>query len=378
MRNFAKIIIIPDSFKGGMSSSTVCEIAERAIKEQFHEVQVEKIPVADGGEGTVDAMLTAIGGKKIHAKVHGPFGDEINSFYGMLPNGSAIIEMAAAAGLPLAAGRLNPLRASTYGVGELMKHAIQHGCRHIILGMGGSATNDAGCGAAAALGVQFFNENGKTFIPVGETLSQIYHIDKSGCRLPVGVTAMCDIDNPLYGPNGAAFVFSPQKGANAQQVALLDAQLRAFAQVTLQEMGTDIAQIAGGGAAGGFGAGAVCFFSAVLKKGIEIVLDTVDFDTRLQSASLVITGEGRIDTQSLRGKVVIGVASRAKVYGVPVIAVVGDVGDDISEAYDMGINAVFSINRVAVPFDRAVLRSKQDLYSTLSDVMRFARVLIDK
>lgn len=369
-----KVIIVPDSFKGGMSSEKICAIAAEAVLQQFPNAQTVQIPVADGGEGTVDAMLLANGGKRVDCIVQNPFGESINSFYGILPDGTAVIEMAAAAGLPLASGRLNPFTASTYGVGQLMLDAEKNGCKSIILGMGGSCTNDGGCGMAAALGFKFYDNEGKEFVPAGGTLKNIHKIDMAGFCLNAKVVAMCDIDNPLYGENGAAHVFSPQKGADAKGVEALDEGLRHFADKVKECLLIDVSNIAGAGAAGGLGAGAVCFLGAELKMGIEAVLDIADFDKKLQGASFVITGEGRIDTQSLRGKVVIGVAKRAKAQNVPVIAVVGDVGDNVEGAYDLGVNAIFAINRVAVEFEKAVLRSERDLKATLSDIMRFAKI----
>lgn len=369
-----KVIIVPDSFKGGMSSEKICQIAKEVISEHFPKAEIVQIPVADGGEGTVDAMLLANKGKRINCIVQNPFGESINSFYGILHDGTAVIEMAAAAGLPLASGKLNPLTASTYGVGQLMLDAVSKGCKSIVLGMGGSCTNDGGCGMAAALGVKFYDIAGTEFVPTGGTLKSIHKIDKSSYYLDAKVVAMCDIDNPLYGECGAAYVFSPQKGADAQAVKALDEGLRHFAAKVKENLQQDVSNIDGGGAAGGLGAGAVCFLGAELKMGIEAVLDIAGFNQKLEGASLVITGEGRIDTQSLRGKVVIGVAKRAKGQNVPVIAVVGDVGDNVDAAYELGLNAIFSINRVAVEFEKAVKRSEKDLRATLNDIMRFAKI----
>ena len=374
MKNIQNILVIPDSFKGGMSSQRICDLCERAVHAEWPHAEVVKLPVADGGEGSVDALLAAAGGEKIFCAAANPFNEETQSFYGLLPDGTAIVEMAAAAGLPQAGARKNPMITTTFGVGQLMAHAIKNGCKQLILAMGGSATNDAGCGAAAALGVRFYNAEGESFVPVGGTLSQIARIDTTGCQLHVPIIAMCDIDNPLYGAAGAAFVYAPQKGADAAMVQCLDEGLRHFAQVAKRDCGVDVSLLPGAGAAGGLGAGAVAFWGARLQMGIETVLDAVHFDAQLAKADLVITGEGRIDTQSLRGKVVLGVAKRAKAQNVPVIALVGDVGDGIDSAYEQGVSAVFSINRVALPFDQAVLRSEADLYATVRDIMRFAKI----
>jgi len=371
MKHLNKIIVVPDSFKGSISSAKFCEISKAAIGEIFPDAKVITIPIADGGEGTVDAFISAVGGKKVKAVVKNPFFEDIESFYGMLPDKTAVIEMAACAGLPLAAGRENPLVTSTYGVGQLIAHAIEAGCKSIILAMGGSATNDAGCGMASALGVRFYDAEEKEFIPTGGTLHRIGKIDVSDVKLAVPVTAMCDIDNPLFGAQGAACVFAPQKGADESMVELLDDGLRHFAQTVKSRLDLSVDGLAGGGAAGGLGAGAVCFLGARLKMGIDVLLDAADFNEHLEDADLVITGEGKIDTQSLRGKAVIGVAKRAKAKNVPVIAVVGDIGDDIEEAYELGVSGIFSINRVAVPYEKAILRSESDLYLTIENLLRF-------
>lgn len=375
MKEIAKVIVVPDSFKGGMSAAKFCEITGAAIHKVFPAAQVISIPVADGGEGTVDAFLAAIGGEKIQAIVKGPFFDEMESFYAMLPDKTAVIEVAACAGLPLAKGRENPLDTTTYGVGQLIRHAINYGCKSIILGMGGSATNDAGCGMACALGARFYRENGNLFIPTGGTLCDITRIDTSELQCDVPITAMCDVDTTLYGAQGAAYVFAPQKGANAEAVKLLDDGLRHFACTIMRINSRDITILKGGGAAGGLGAGAVCFLNARLRMGIEVVLDAAGFDAQLEGADLVITGEGKIDGQSLRGKVVSGVAKRAKLNNIPVIAVVGDIEDPIDEMYEIGVDGVFSINRMAIPFDKAVQRSENDLHLTIENIMRFLRAL---
>ncbi|MBQ9544723.1 MAG: glycerate kinase [Clostridia bacterium] len=376
-----KIVVIPDSFKGTVSSMQFCRIAERAIKKSFPGCEVVSVPVADGGEGSVDAFLESCGGEKVKMSVTGPLGEKTESFFGVLPDGTAVVEMAAAAGLPLVGDRKDPSVTTTYGVGELMRGAIERGAKKLILALGGSATNDGAAGAAAALGAKFFDAGGKEFVPVGGTLKDIKTIDVSGLKKTlsgVEVRAMCDIDNPLCGPTGAAAVFGPQKGAGEDMVKMLDAGLYNLAGVIKKDLGEDVIDLPGAGAAGGMGAGAAAFFGAKLVMGIEAVLDTVGFDKIAADADLVISGEGKIDTQSLRGKVVIGIARRTKKLGVPLIAVVGDVGDGYEEAYSMGVSAVFSINRVAVPFSEARLRSERDLEAALGDIFRFAAAIKKK
>ncbi|WP_283607983.1 glycerate kinase family protein [Faecalispora anaeroviscerum] len=368
-----KFLLIPDSFKGTMSSSRVCEIMEQAIRFHLPQAQVVSIPVADGGEGTVDSFLAAVGGEKHELQVTGPYGEPITGFYGILPDGTAVVEMAAAAGLPLVGENKHAEKTSTFGVGQILDHVVNTGCRKIILGLGGSATNDGGVGAAAALGVQFKDQEGKSFLPVGETLCKVSSIDASQINprmKSVALTVMCDIDNPLCGPQGAAYVFAPQKGADPEMVERLDQNLAHLAAVIRRDLNVEIEHLPGAGAAGGMGGGMVAFLNGHLQMGIETVLDTVQFDTLLQDAQLVFTGEGKLDTQSLRGKVVSGVARRAKRQQVPVIAVVGDIGDQIEPVYEQGVSAVVSINRVAVPFSQAKLRSESDLELTMDSILR--------
>jgi len=281
--------------------------------------------------------------------------------------------MAASAGLPLVGEQKNPLKTTTYGVGQLMKHALEHGAKELILALGGSATNDGGCGCAAAMGTRFFNAGGKEFVPTGGTLSSIACIDNSETKRlldGVRVTAMCDIDNPMHGPSGAAFVFAPQKGADPETVRFLDGELVALDTCLSRELGADVASVPGAGAAGAMGAGVLAFFGAELKPGIEAVLDAVHFEQRIRNADYIVTGEGKIDGQSLRGKVVSGVSRRAKALHVPVLAIVGDVGDDIGAVYELGVTAVFSTNQQAIPFSEAKKRSEKDYRFTVQNLFR--------
>lgn len=369
-----KVLLIPDSFKGTMSSSELCGIMKEVILRYHPSAQVISIPVADGGEGSVDAFLTAMGGQKTTLPVQGPYGEEVSGFYGVLSGGDVVIEMAAAAGLPLVGDNKCAEKTSTYGVGQLIAHAAHAGAKRIILGLGGSATNDGGTGAAVALGVRFYNQAGQPFIPVGATLCEIDRIDVSGL-LPalagVEFVTMCDIDNPLCGPAGAAAMFGPQKGADPEMVRRLDDGLRHMAEVVQRDLGKEILHLPGAGAAGGMGGGMVAFVGSSLQMGIETVLDTVGFDSLLDGTDLVFSGEGKIDAQSLRGKVVIGVARRTKQKGVPLIAIVGDIGDNIEAVYDQGVTGIFSINRVAVPYKEAQERSKSDVALTMDNLMRF-------
>lgn len=373
-----KFIVIPDSFKGTLSSAEICSVMSKAILAHYPQAQVASIPVADGGEGSVDAFLQAVGGEKIFVSAKGPYGETIESFYGLLSDGTAVIEMAAAAGLPMVGDNKHAEKTTTYGVGQLMIAAAEAGCKKLIVGLGGSATNEGGCGAAAAAGVRFYDKDNKAFIPVGETLQYIARIDTSGLHPSlrnIPIITMCDIDNPLCGPSGASAVFGPQKGADPACVEMLDQGLHHLADIVKQDLHKNILDLPGSGAAGGMGGGMVAFFGSTLQMGIETVLNAVKFDELLENTDLVLSGEGKIDSQSLRGKVVIGVARRTKKAGVPLLAVVGDIGDDISAAYDEGVTGIFSINRVAVPYKEARLRAKNDLYLTVDNILRFIHTL---
>lgn len=374
-----KYVVIPDSFKGCLSSSEICDILAREIRRRDPEARVCALPVADGGEGTVDAFLGALGGEKVAVPCRDPYGRPLTAHYGLFPDGkTAVIEMAAAAGLPLVGEDRRVADTTTYGVGQLIAHALKRGAERILLGLGGSATNDGGCGAAAALGVDFLDAEGKAFVPVGGTLRRIAHIRVDGL-LPAlrqaEVIAMCDIDNPLCGESGAAAVFAPQKGADAATVRMLDEGLAHLAAVIEKDLGRSLLALPGGGAAGGFGAGSVAFLGARLQRGIEAVLDLTNFDRLAADAYLVITGEGRLDSQSLRGKVVVGVARRARALGVPVVALVGSSETDIAAAYDAGVTAVFPINPAPTTLSEALAHARTHLAFTAENVLRFARCL---
>lgn len=343
----------------------------------FPDCQLCQVPVADGGEGTTACFHEACGGEMVTVTVHDPFGEPVDAAYLQLPGGQAVIEMAAAAGLPLVENRKDPRKASTYGVGELIRHAVGQENRKILLGLGGSCTNDGGCGCAAALGVQFFDGDGRSFVPVGETLSEIQRIDLSGADYlrDVQLTAMCDINNPMHGAAGAAYVFAPQKGADPKTVAFLDRQLAALDETFQRELGQQVADIPGTGAAGAFGAGMVAFFGAQLRPGIEAVLDLVGFDEMLEDCDMVFTGEGRLDSQSIRGKVLSGVGKRAQKHNVPVVALVGGVTEDAESVCesDLGICAVFTINRQAVSFEESRHASRQNYRNTFDSILRLIK-----
>lgn len=375
-----KCIIISDSFKGTLSSRDICDIVEKSLADYFPDCELIKVPVADGGEGTVTCFYEACGGDLVDVAVQGPYGETVHAAYVRLPGGEAVVEMASAAGLPQVGDRKNPCKTSTYGVGQIIRHAVEHGARKILLGLGGSCTNDGGCGCAAALGVRFFDHEGNAFIPVGETLDRIEKIDLHEAKAflrDVQIVVMCDIENPLHGPNGAAYVYAPQKGADAQMVAFLDEQLMSFDAVIQRELGCRVADVPGSGAAGGFGAGMLAFFHAELKPGIETVLDLVKFEELLTGCDVVFTGEGRLDLQSIQGKTIHGVGKRASRCRVPVIAIVGGVTPDVEEICDApetGIAAVFSINRQAIPFSESQYQSRENYEYTFRNILRLIRL----
>lgn len=375
----SKYVLIPDSFKGTMPSDQICRIAAEEIRALQPNAQICSIPVADGGEGTVDAFLTAVGGQRVEVPCKGPYMEDIMGFYGMLPGDIAVVEMAAAAGLPMVGEKRNAEATTTYGVGQLIAHAIKNGAKKIVLGLGGSATNDGGCGAASALGIEFYNAAGETFVPVGATLKDIVRIstDQANPGLKIiPFMTMCDIDNPLCGPSGASAVFGPQKGADSAMVERLDAGLYHLAEIVKRDLDCNILNLPGSGAAGGFGGGSVAFFNSQLRMGIDIVLDLTNFDLQAKGADFVITGEGKLDRQSLRGKVVIGVARRAKVLGVPVVALVGASETAIEAVYDEGVCGVFPINPEPHPFEVVQKHCEENLRFTVHNLLHFIETII--
>lgn len=372
-----KIVLIPDSFKGTLSSEEICGIMSEGVRKHFPDCEVVPIPVADGGEGSVQCFLNAIGGERIAETVKNPYFEDMESFYGILEDGeTAVIEMASCAGLPIVENRRNPLKTTTYGVGQLILAAARKGGKKIIVGLGGSCTNDGGCGAASALGVKFYDKLGNAFIPVGGTLKDIVKIDVSERAEElegIEIITMCDIDNPMFGEQGAAYVFGPQKGADPKMVEELDDGLRQLNRIIKEDLGIDLTDTPGGGAAGAMGAGMIAFFGSNLQMGIETVLNTVEFEKVIEGADMIFTGEGKIDTQSLRGKVVIGVARRAKLKNVPVTAIVGGAEEGIDAIYDMGVTAVFTINRLPQDFSVSCGKSRENMKETVDNILRFMK-----
>ena len=341
-----RIVIAPDSFKGTMTAIEVCRIIRKAFLQVDSALEICCLPMADGGEGTVDAFLSALGGERKTVRVHGPLFAMHNASFGILKDGTAILEMAAAAGLPLAGKDANPMYTTTFGVGELIRAALDAGCRKIRVGAGGSATTDGGIGCLTALGARFTDKTGEEVPPMGCGLRRVACINLDGLdeRLrEADVTVLCDVKSPLYGAQGAAFVFAPQKGALPKQVQTLDNALRAFAQTLLRYTGSDIRSLVGAGAAGGLAGGLCAMLGAHLAGGVETLLCEVGFDALALRSSLVVTGEGRIDEQSMQGKVPWGVAKHAP--HTPVIAIAGGVqGDRSTLACQMGLVRIYEAN----------------------------------
>jgi glycerate kinase len=342
-----RIIVAPDSYKGSVSAVAVAQAMERGILRVFPEAEVCKVPIADGGEGTVEALVAATGGKIFQAPVSDPLGQPISAHWGVLGDGrTAVIEMAAASGLPLVhRSRRDPRITCTHGTGQLIRAALDAGLRRIIIGIGGSATNDGGVGMARALGARFMDAEGSPLAEGGAALASLHHIDLSGLDprlLETEITVACDVDNPLCGARGASAVFGPQKGASLDAVSELDAALGHFAALASTVTGRQVATLPGAGAAGGLGAGLMFFTQARLKPGVEIVLDAVGFAGLVEGASFVLTGEGRTDFQTAFGKAPVGVAKLAKQYAVPVFCLSGGLGEGADDVLAHGIDAVMS------------------------------------
>lgn len=374
-----KVIIIPDSFKGTLSSMQICKIIGGKVKEHFPGCEIVSVPVADGGEGSVDCFITALGGEKVNVTAKNPYFEDMRAFYGIIDNGNtAVIEMAACSGLPLVEGRKDPRKTTTYGVGQLILDAAGRGVKKIIVGLGGSCTNDGGCGAASAIGVKFFNKKDEEFVPTGGTTHEIARIDISGraeVLNGIEIITMCDIDNPMYGPTGAAHVFGPQKGADPEMVLFLDEGIKHLSEVIKKDLNKDLAEVPGTGAAGAMGAGMIAFFDSKLQMGIETVLDAVKFNSIISDADMIFTGEGKIDSQSLRGKVVIGIARRAKEQNIPVIVIAGGADNDINGAYDLGVTSIFSINRLPEAFETSRFKSVENMTFAVDNILRLIKSL---
>lgn len=376
-----RIVVAPDSYKGSVSALEVANAMARGIRKVIPDAEVCKVPIADGGEGTVEALVAATGGRLETSEVTGPLGERVRAQWGILGDGrTAVIEMAAASGLPLVPPeRRDPRLATTLGTGELIRAALDAGLRRIIIGIGGSATNDGGVGMARALGAHFLDARGDELAEGGATLARLAKIDLSGLDRrfrEAELIVACDVDNPLCGPRGASAVFGPQKGATPALVAQLDAALARFAECARQATGRDVAGAAGAGAAGGLGAGLMFFTPAQLRPGVEIVLGAVGFAELARGADFVITGEGRTDFQTAYGKAPVGVAKAAKQFGVPVFCLSGGLGDGADDVLAQGIDAVMSICSRPMSLEECMQEGPALIEAAAARLCRIARAFI--
>ncbi len=368
-----KIVIAPDSYKESLSTLDVATQIEKGFREVFPDAHYVKLPVADGGEGTVEAMVAATGGEIVKVRVTGPLGEKVDGFFGLSGDKkSAFIEMAAASGLELVrACDRNPLLTTSYGTGELIRCALDHGVKHCIIGIGGSATNDGGAGMVQALGGGLLDAEGKQIGYGGGELDKLSRIDISAldprirdCRFEVA----CDVTSPLTGDDGATAVFGPQKGATPDMIKVLDASLKNYARIIKRDLDKDVEHIPGAGAAGGMGAGLQAFCGAELRQGIEIVTEALGLDALVRDATLVITGEGRIDSQTIHGKVPIGVARVAKRYNKPVIGIAGSLTADVAVVHEHGLDAVFSVIYQICTLEEALDNAAENVRMTARNI----------
>ena len=372
-----KIVIAPDSFKGSLSAEAFCKVVGREAEEVFESAEIIELPVSDGGEGMVDSLLAVTGGERITKRVKGPLFEEIDAEYGILEGGAAVIEMAAASGLPLVPEeKRNPMETTTYGTGELMLDALERGCREIILGIGGSATTDGGIGAAAALGAQFLDDKGQEVPLSGKGLEKIVTIDFSSVDRrwqKIKITIACDVVNPLCGALGSAAIYGPQKGADDETVSRLDRGLDHFERLIAGQRGEKFRDLPGIGAAGGLALPFVAFMGAPLRPGLEIVLDVLEFDRHLQGADLVVTGEGRTDEQSAMGKVLCGVSGRAAAQGIPVVALSGALEKGYEPLYGKGLTAAFSTWKSGEGLEWQMAHTEENLSNTARNLFRLVQ-----
>ena len=374
---FKKIIVASDSFKGSLTSLEVADSVEKAVHAAYPECEVVKVNVADGGEGTMDALRQTLGGTRVNLLVYDPLGRPIEAYYVILDDGmTAVLEMSVASGLPLLSPEeRNPSKTSTYGTGELICDALSKGCTKFLVGIGGSATNDAGMGMLSALGYRFLNADGTELKPIGGSLGLVEDIlmqERNTHLNNAAFIVACDVKAPLFGPEGAAYVFAPQKGADPQMVQSLDAGLRHFAEVSSRKTGSDFSQMHGAGAAGGLGYAFKEFLNASLERGVEMVLDAIGFDEIIAGADLVITGEGRVDSQTLTGKTPFGVAQRAIRQGIPVVAIGGSVAIDAEQAREAGFKDALQVTPADMPLSEAMKQdvASENVYRTILKLMK--------
>lgn len=371
-----RFLFASDSFKGTLSSRQTAELLVQAAQEIFPGCECESVEVADGGEGTTDAVVAATGGRRVEVSAHGPLWEERTAFYGKLDEKRAVMEMASASGLPLVPEeQRNPWETTSYGTGEMIRDALDRGLRDISIAIGGSATNDGGMGCARALGVRFLDKTGKELSGCGKDLARVHRIDMSGLDTRVRecvFTVMCDVTNPLCGEQGATYTFGKQKGGTPEILKELEAGMQNYREILKQQFGVDMDTVAGAGAAGGLGAALMVFLDGSLKSGIETVLDLVGFDERLEGVSLVVTGEGAADWQSVYGKVMQGVGVRCKAKGIPAAAIVGSIGRGAEDIFDYGIDSIITTVNRPMPLSEALDRAGE-LY--LSAARRLFRML---
>ncbi|WP_435788030.1 glycerate kinase [Clostridium sp.] len=380
MKKNLTILLAPDSFKESMSAKEVCEAMERGIKKVDKNINCIQVPMADGGEGTMQSLVDATGGSIYSLNVIGPLGNEVEASYGILGDGeTGMLEMASASGIHLvSAEKRNPLTTTTYGTGQLIKACLDYGVKKLLIGIGGSSTNDGGAGVIEALGGKLMDKSGNEIGFGGGKLSELASIDLTDFdkRLKnVVVEVACDVDNPLCGDAGASNVFGPQKGATPQMIEQLDNNLRHYASIIKAQLGKDILDVPGAGAAGGLGAGLMAFLNGNLKKGIEMVIEYTKLEEKVKLADMVWTGEGSIDSQTQYGKTPLGVAIVAKQYNKPVIAFAGRIGEDIEVLYDKGIDSIFSIIKELTTLDEALLMGKVNMEKTAENVVRLMNLL---
>ena len=372
-----KFLFASDSFKGTLSSDQTIELLTKAAREVFGSCETSGVPVADGGEGTTDAVVKARSGEIITVPVHGPLMEMEQGFYGRLSDTEAILEMAAASGLPMVPEeKRNPLNTTTYGTGELLKAALDAGYTEIAIAIGGSATNDGGMGFASALGIRFLDQDGHVLEGRGEDLEKVVHIDMSGLDPAVQkahFTVMCDVTNPLCGPDGATYTFGKQKGGTPEILDRLEKGMQNYRDVIIREFGINPDEIKGSGAAGGLGAALKVFLHAEMKSGIETVLDLIDFDARLEGVDLVVTGEGRTDWQSCFGKVMQGVGDRSAKHQVPVAALCGGLGPDYEKIYAHGISSIMTTVDGPMPLKEALDHASELYYKGAIRMFRFLK-----
>lgn len=374
-------VVAPDSFKESASAKEVCQAMERGIRRVYPDATVRHVPMADGGEGTVEALVDATSGRLIEREVQGPLpGQKVLAKFGILGDGkTAVLEMAEASGLGLVPReKRNPLITSTYGTGELISAALDEGIEEIIIGIGGSATNDGGAGMAQALGAELLDENGAQIGFGGGQLDKISRIDIESMDTRLKNTVIkvaCDVDNFLTGPSGAAAVFGPQKGATPDMVALLDKNLEHYAKIIRRDLGKDVNKIEGAGAAGGLGAGLLAFTNATLQHGVKIVIDTIHLEDIVKEADYVITGEGGMDFQTKFGKTPYGVAKVAQKHGKPVFALAGTLGKNFEELYDHGMSAIFSVILKPCTLDEALRDGTDNIEKTVESIVRTIKVI---